>query len=534
MPAANVTVTVVYTANAYTLTINYEYEDTSEAATSYVDATMNVGDAYSVLSPVIAGYTADKLNVSGTMPAANVTVTVVYTANAYTLTINYEYEDTSEAATSYVDATMNVGDAYSVLSPVIAGYTADKLNVSGTMPAANVTVTVVYTANAYTLTINYEYEDTSEAATSYVDATMNVGDAYSVLSPVIAGYTADKLNVSGTMPAANVTVTVVYTANAYTLTINYEYEDTSEAATSYVDATMNVGDAYSVLSPVIAGYTADKLNVSGTMPAANVTVTVVYTANAYTLTINYEYEDTSEAATSYVDATMNVGDAYSVLSPVIAGYTADKLNVSGTMPAANVTVTVVYTANAYTLTINYEYEDTSEAATSYVDATMNVGDAYSVLSPVIAGYTADKLNVSGTMPAANVTVTVVYTANAYTLTINYEYEDTSEAATSYVDATMNVGDAYSVLSPVIAGYTADKLNVSGTMPAANVTVTVVYTANAYTLTINYEYEDTSEAATSYVDATMNVGDAYSVLSPVIAGYTADKLNVSGTMPAANV
>jgi len=42
---------------------------------------------------------------------------------------------------------------------------------------------------------------------------------------------------------------------------------------------------------------------------------------------------------------------------------------------------------------------------------------------------------------------------------------------------MNVGDAYSILSPVIAGYTADQLTVSGTMPADDVTVLVVYTCD---------------------------------------------------------
>jgi hypothetical protein len=81
------------------------------------------------------------------------------------------------------------------------------------------------------------------------------------------------------------------------------------------------------------------------------------------------------------------------------------------------------------------------------------------------------------MPAADKTVLVVYTAIDYTLTINYEYGDGSEAATSYVDAAMNVGDPYSVLSPVIAGYTADQLTVSGNMPAADKTVLVVYTCD---------------------------------------------------------
>ena len=108
---------------------------------------------------------------------------------------------------------------------------------------------------------------------------------------------------------------------------------------------------------------------------------------------------------------------------------------------------------------------------------MNIGDLYSVDSPVIAGYIPDQPNVSGTMPAADVTVLVTYSAIDYTLTINYEYEGGGQAAPSYVDATMNIGDLYSVDSPVIAEYTADRLNVSGIMPAADVTETVTYVLN---------------------------------------------------------
>jgi len=82
---------------------------------------------------------------------------------------------------------------------------------------------------------------------------------------------------------------------------------------------------------------------------------------------------------------------------------------------------------------------------------------------------------------ANKTVTATFSLippTQYTLTINYVYEGGGQAAPSYVDAAMNVGDLYSEDSPLIAGYTADRLNVSGTMPVTDVTETVTYTANA--------------------------------------------------------
>ena len=85
--------------------------------------------------------------------------------------------------------------------------------------------------------------------------------------------------------------------------------------------------------------------------------------------------------------------------------------------------------------------------------------------------TQEKIKSDGTT-----TVEIQYTRNSYTLTINYVYRDGSKAAESHIE-TILYGKDYSVTSPKISGYTADKLVVSGTMPADNRTVTVTYTKN---------------------------------------------------------
>ena len=123
--------------------------------------------------------------------------------------------------------------------------------------------------------------------------------------------------------------------------------------------------------------------------------------------------------------------------------------------------------------------------------------SYNVTSPILTGYTADKLTVSGTMPAENVTVDVTYTINNYTLTINYKYADGSEAAETYSQS-YDFAAAYSIVSPTINGYTADILTVSGTMPANDLTVDVTYSINSYTLTINYKYTNGETAAEQFV------------------------------------
>ena len=118
------------------------------------------------------------------------------------------------------------------------------------------------------------------------------------------------------------------------------------------------------------------------------------------------------------------------------------------------------------------------------------------------------------------------TPKTYTLTIKYVYEDGSTASSDYVKE-YKAGERYDVSSPEIAGYTADKAKVSGTI-ANDVTETVTYKANTYTLTIKYVYEDGSTASNDYVKK-YKTGERYDVSSPEIAGYTANKEKVSGTI-----
>ena len=100
------------------------------------------------------------------------------------------------------------------------------------------------------------------------------------------------------------------------------------------------------------------------------------------------------------------------------------------------------------------------------------GTKYDVVSPPKAGYSVDIERVKGTL-TKDTEYDVHYTRTEYTLTILYQYADGTTAAETYT-ATLNTGDAYSVVSPVIEGYRTDLTIVEGTMPARNVTVTVIY------------------------------------------------------------
>ena len=176
----------------------------------------------------------------------------------------------------------------------------------------------------------------------------------------------------------------------------------------------------------------------------------------------------------------------------------------------NYTVTVegnafVITApTAYTLTVRYWYDtvDGRTAAKTFVKV-YEAGSAYNVASPSITGYTPDRTRVTGTLTQDRVE-DVIYTLNAYTLTVRYIFEDGSQAAPTYTDTLYYSAD-YSIASPVIDGYTVSNRRISGTMPARNVERTVVYVADG-TRIANVVIED-FDTPLGLRNLTLNTGEA---------------------------
>ena len=134
------------------------------------------------------------------------------------------------------------------------------------------------------------------------------------------------------------------------------------------------------------------------------------------------------------------------------------------------------------LTIQYQYEDGSQAAEPVVK-TYEAGAAYQVVSPVIGGFYTDQAIVSGTMPDKDLTITVTYLPVPgellYTLSVVYQFSDGTPAS-DIVIKHLEAGTPYSIVSPVITGYTADKPTVSGTMPENDLRIVVTYSKDSGT------------------------------------------------------
>ncbi len=452
---------------------------------------------------------------------ANHSINAEFVANSYNLTVHYVYADNTTAAPDHTES-VTFGTTYSVTSPVITGYTADQLVVEGTMPANNVELTVIYNVNSYNLIIHYVYADNTTASPDHTEE-VAFGTAYSVTSPVIANYTADQLVVEGTMPAEDVVVTVTYNVNNYNLTIHYVYaENNAEAAPDHTEE-VAYGAQYSVVSPVINGYTADQLTVAGTMPAEDVVVTVRYTANppeTYTLTIHYVYATNNATVAPDHIETLEEGASYSVTSPVIDGYTADQLTVEGTMPANDVNVTVRYTENGTTPT------------TYTITATAGNGGAINPNGTVTVNEGADKAFTITADAGYRIASVLVDNADATSQLVDGVYTFTNVRANHTIAATFEPASSttYTITASAGNGGTITPNNVVTVAEGANQTfrftpdngyriaTVVVDGNNAIDEVVDYSYTFYDVRANHTIYVTFTDGDA-------VDEYTAGSMSI---------
>ncbi|MBO5415478.1 MAG: leucine-rich repeat protein [Clostridia bacterium] len=81
---------------------------------------------------------------------------------------------------------------------------------------------------------------------------------------------------------------------------------------------------------------------------------------------------------------------------------------------------------------------------------------------------------------------------AASITVKYVDGDGNEMSEAKVEEDIAYGDSYSIVSPAIDGYTADKLTVSGYLYGTDETVTVTYTADEVVETEPVEEEEEEE------------------------------------------
>ena len=198
----------------------------------------------------------------------------------------------------------------------------------------------------------------------------------------------------------------------------------------------------------------------------------IWEKGSYLLTIHYVYASGGEAKPDHTEV-LNFGAPYSVPSPSIPGYTADKPVVTGTMPAAPVTVTVTYTASTGTPYEVHHYLERLEGAYPAVPNEKDnlrgeTGAWTAAAAKSYDGFTPIEFEQKRIKADDLTVVKIFYTRNSYLLT----YKDSLSAGV-YASQTYKYGAAVTAIAaPTKTGYTFTGWSptVPATMPAEALTV----------------------------------------------------------------
>ena len=341
---------------------------------------------------------------------------------------------------------------------------------------------------------NYTQIASKEAQSSTVSFTgLDYGsDAGRVFYTVQEGKQEESIKLSTAFDAepgaVKYSITVVQPANG-----SVAASATSATAGTTVKLTANPAEGYT-----LDYFTLDGARINGDtfiMPARNVEVSAVFTANAYSITVVQPAGGTVSASATSATA----GTTVKLTATPSEGYTLDYFTLDGEringdtfiMPARNVEVSAVFTANAYSITVVQPTGGTVSASATSATA----GTTVKLTATPAEGYTLDYFTLDGEringdtfiMPARNVEVSAVFTANAYSITV--VQPTNGSVAASATSAT--AGTTIELTATPAEGYTLDYFTLDGAringdtfiMPARNVDVSAVFTANAYSITV---------------------------------------------------
>ena len=205
--------------------------------------------------------------------------------------------------------------------------------------------------------------------------------------------------------------------------------------------------------------------------------------------INVVQPANGSVAASATSAT--AGTTVKLTATPAEGYTLDYFTLDGAringntfiMPARNVEVSAVFTTNAYSITVVQPANGTVSASATSAAA----GTTIELTATPAEGYTLDYFTLDGAringntfiMPARNVEVSAVFTANAYSITVVQPAGGTVSASKlsaffgEAVELTAVPDEGYELSHYVVNG--AANNGSSFTMPAHDVMVTAVFT-----------------------------------------------------------
>ena len=492
MPAKDVTVNALFTAKSYTVTFMID-------GTAYRTISVKYGETIPLpAGPSREGYIFSWNDVPVTMPGEDITIMGTFTLKSYNAIFVVDGK-------RYHSVALKEGETIPLPEePAIEGYTFDGWDfIPDVMPGKDVTITALLTAKSYTVTF-MDGEEVHETRTVKYGENITVPEM-----PEKENYTFVWNDVPSKMPAYNIVIYGSYTVNSYTVTFTVDGK-------AYATVEVKYGEAITLpQEPVKAGYTFNGWNnLPATMPAEDITVTASFTAAGYTVTFVIDGE-------VYATVPVKYGEEIPLpQEPVKVGHTFKGWSrTPDTMPANDVTVTGSFTVNSYTVTFLVDGKVHKSVAVKY-------GEEIPLpKEPKKDGYTFSGWeNLPATMPAEEITVTALFTANSYTVTFVIDGE-------VYATAQVNYGDAITLpQEPVKEGHTFNGWNnLPATMPKKDITATGSFTVNSYTVTFTIDGE-------VYATVQVNYGEEIALpQEPVKDGYTFNGWNdIPETMPAEDI
>ena len=492
MPARDVTVNALFTAKSYTVTFMID-------GTVYRTISVKYGETIPLpAGPSKEDYIFSWNGVPNAMPGEDITITGTFASKKFNAVFMVDGK-------SYHSVALKEGETIPLPEePAIEGYTFDGWDfIPDVMPGKDVTITALLTAKSYTVTF-MDGEEVHETRTVKYGENITVPEM-----PEKENYTFVWNDVPSKMPAYNIVIYGSYTVNSYTVTFMVD-------GRVYKSVTVEYGKEITLPEePVKEGHTFNGWNnLPATMPAENITVTASFTAAGYTVTFVIDGE-------VYATVPVKYGEEIPLpQEPVKVGHTFKGWSrTPDTMPANDVTVTGSFTVNSYTVTFLVDGKVHKSVAVKY-------GEEIPLpKEPKKDGYTFSGWeNLPATMPAEEITVTALFTANSYTVTFVIDGE-------VYATAQVNYGEAITLpQEPVKEGHTFNGWNnLPATMPKKDITATGSFTVNSYTVTFTIDGE-------VYATVQVNYGEEIALpQEPVKDGYTFNGWNdIPETMPAEDI
>ncbi len=470
---------------AQTVNCDWELFGTSYTVTATSNntnyGTVSVSGTTITASPKTGYYAAGYTVTSGTAtvsqngniftvtPSSDCTVRINFAAKTQ-YTINFVASGTaqgSQTAYSGDSITLPTTAAVNPDGWTFNGWVANQVAETTTKPTfynPGASYPVTGNATLYALYTRIDGEGSGEVVYQLTDSIEDGGKYIIVAQGSISGTTGKAVG------------NTVVTSNKYLSPISVTINSTDNTVTATStnlpkvvwEASGNATSGYSFYNAAVGKYMA--LNSAQVLyPATSGIVYWLYESNQ---SLNNQVDTEGYYWLSYSDGSDSVG--YSRYTTSTSSDNAINLYKETTLGTTYYTTDPVASTPTYTVT----FKDWNGTVLS--TQTVEQGaSATAPANPTREGYTFTGWDVAFNNVQSDLVVTAQYTVNSYTLTINYVYANGGTAATAYSQS-YNYGASYSVTSPSVTGYTPDQAVVSGTMGAANVTVTVTYTKNAVT------------------------------------------------------